>query len=319
MSPNEFEEVSARFDFGQVDVDDAIRACAFAEARRLADANGVVIHGDLAKGFECRGERIHFVTRARGIFKPRQMRRLLSIRTVFPRPGRRVWYDDQREVLQKFEAGDTTVDYDFMGNDPDAGGNRLLREAMEERKPIIYFLAIAPAAYQVILPTFVIGFDRAALKAKLAFSVLEETGTNIPAPQERRYAMRQIRQRLHQSSFREAVISAYSGRCAFSRLPEPRLLDAAHIVEDKHEKLGQPIIQNGIALSKTYHAAFDANLIGIDPDYRIHVSSRLLSRRDGATLEALKRLDGESLLRTRRKADLPDRERLEMRFRAFAG
>jgi hypothetical protein len=29
------------------------------------------------------------------------------------------------------------------------------------------------------------------------------------------------------------------------------------------------------------HAAFDAHLIGIDPDYRLHVSERLLSRNDG--------------------------------------
>jgi putative restriction endonuclease len=34
----------------------------------------------------------------RGIFKPRQMRFLLSIKTVFPKPGAKVWYDDQRQV-----------------------------------------------------------------------------------------------------------------------------------------------------------------------------------------------------------------------------
>ena len=38
------------------------------------------------------------------------------------------------------------------------------------------------------------------------------------------------RQGLHQASFREAVISAYGGRCALSGLPEPLLLDAAHII-----------------------------------------------------------------------------------------
>jgi hypothetical protein len=29
-------------------------------------------------------------------------------------------------------------------------------------------------------------------------------------------------------------------------LPEPRLIDAAHIVPDSHEQLGQPDIRNGI-------------------------------------------------------------------------
>jgi hypothetical protein len=36
----------------------------------------------------------------------------------------------------------------------------------------------------------------------------------------RRYALRAVKQRLHQASFREAVITAHSGRCALSGLPE---------------------------------------------------------------------------------------------------
>jgi putative restriction endonuclease len=104
-----------------------------------------------------------------------------------------------------------------------------------------------------------------------------------------------VKQRLHQASFREAVITAYGGRCALSRLPEPMLLDAAHIVEDHHERLGQPVIPNGIPLSKIHHAAFDAHLIGIDPDYRLHVSDRLLSQNDGPVLEMLKQANGRSI------------------------
>jgi hypothetical protein len=79
---------------------------------------------------------------------------------------------------------------------------------------------------------------------------------------ERRYALRAVKQRLHQASFREAVIAAYNGRCALSGLPEPLLLDAAHIVSDRDERLGQPVVPNGIPLSKIHHAAFDAHLIG---------------------------------------------------------
>ncbi|MBR1156087.1 hypothetical protein [Bradyrhizobium sp. JYMT SZCCT0428] len=50
---------------------------------------------------------------------------------------------------------------------------------------------------------------------------------------ERRYALRTVKQRLHQATFRAAVIGAYDGRCALSGLPEALLLDAAHIVADK--------------------------------------------------------------------------------------
>ena len=89
----------------------------------------------------------------------------------------------------------------------------------------------------------------------------------LPAPPERRYALREIKTRLHQTSFRDAVLAAYGGRCAISHLPKPRLLDAAHIVMDADEQLGQPVISNGVPLTKIHHAAFDAHLIGIDPGF----------------------------------------------------
>jgi hypothetical protein len=48
-------------------------------------------------------------------------------------------------------------------------------------------------------------------------------------------ALRLVQQRLHQFSFSEAVLAAYGNRCAISGLPEPRLLDAAHIIADRDE------------------------------------------------------------------------------------
>ena len=126
-----------------------------------------------------------------------------------------------------------------------------------------------------------------------------------------------MKQRLHQDSFREAVITAYRGRCALSGLREHRLLDAAHIVSDKDEPLGQPVVPNRLPLSKIHHTAFDADLIDIDPDYRVHVSERLLAQRDGPMLEALKQLQGGALHLPSRVGDRPDRERLERRFVRF--
>src|SRR5260370_28409871 len=99
--------------------------------------------------------------------------------------------------------------------------------------------------------------------------------------------------------------------------PEPVLLNAAHIVADKDERFGQPMVPNGIPLSKIHHAAFDAHLIGIDADYRLHVSERLLGQNDGPTLEALKRLDDGTIHLPDRIKDLPDPERLALRFEPF--
>jgi putative restriction endonuclease len=300
------------------DQDAAIRQAAFAHVQRLLDTHPFLTSQELAAGFMFRGERIPLVNPQRGIFKPRQMQYLLSIRTVFPRPGGRVWYDDQREIHRQIFDEHEAVDYAFMGQDPDAADNRWLREAMERHVPVIYFLGISPGRYTAILDTFVVGWDAQALKARMAFGVPDQPVTSLAdIAAERRYALRLVKQRLHQDSFREAVVAAYGNRCALSGLPEPKLLDAAHIIKDADERLGQPVVPNGIPLSKIHHAAFDAHLIGIDPDFRVHVSERLLARHDGPFLEALKGLRGGTLRRPLRPQDAPDRDRLAMRFEEF--
>lgn len=298
--------------------DALLRLAAFEHVRRLSETHDHLTATELKPGFMVQGARIPLINPQRGIFKPQQMRYLLSIKTVFPKPGGKVWYDDQREVHRQIFEGDETIDYAFMGQDPDAADNRWLREAFENQIPIIYFLGIAPGRYQAMLPTFIAGWDATGLKARVAFGVPDQEAIEPPANAlERRYALRSVRQRLHQASFREGVIAAYNGRCALSGLPELLLLDAAHIVADKDERFGQPMVPNGIPLSKIHHAAFDAHLIGIDADYRLHVSERLLGQNDGPMLEALKRLDGGSIHLPDRTKDLPDRERLALRFERF--
>jgi putative restriction endonuclease len=291
---------------------------AFEHVRRLSEIHDHLTATELKPGFVFESERIPLINPQRGIFKPQQMRFLLSIKTVFPKPGAKVWYDDQRDVHRQIFGANETIEYAFMGQDPDAADNRWLREAFENQIPIIYFLGIAPGRYQAVFPAFISGWDATALKARVAFGVPDqETLTPPENALERRYALRAVKQRVHQASFREAVITAYNGRCALSGLPESRLLDAAHIVEDKDEQFGQPVVPNGIPLSKIHHAAFDAHLIGIDPDYHLHVSERLLVQHDGPMLEALKRLNGETIHLPNRMKDRPDRDRLSLRFERF--
>ena len=214
----------------QIDPDQEIRAEAFAHVRRLAANRGHLSSDDIRAGFQFRGQRIPLINPQRGIFKPASMRYLLSIRTVFPKQGNRVWYNDQREVHRQLYEGDEFVDYAFMGTNPDAADNRWLREAYLNAIPIIYFLGVAPGRYQAMLPVFVQDWDPASLKARVSFGVNEAALYQPPeTAAERRYALRTVKQRLHQASFREAVLSAYGGRCAISNLPEEALLDAAHI------------------------------------------------------------------------------------------
>jgi putative restriction endonuclease len=207
-----------------------------------------------------------------------------------------------------------------MGTDPNSPDNRWLLDAMQQQLPLIYFLGASPGRYQAIIPTFIVGWHPERLRVVLAFGALVGASAQAVPPEapERRYALREVKARLHQASFRDTVLAAYGGRCAISHLPEPRLLDAAHIIMDAHEQLGQPVVSNGLPLTKLHHAAFDTHLIGVDPDYRIHVSDRLLEIHDGPFLElGLKRIVGQVIYLPRRDEDRPDRDRLALRFEQF--
>lgn len=300
-------------------LDAAIRRAAFDHLRALSAGRDYVTSEELARGFEFNGERIPLVNPRRGIFKPRQMEYLLSIRTVFPKPGNKVWYDDQRKAHQALYHSDEFVDYAFMGDDPHAADNRRLREAGEAQIPLVYFIGVAPGKFFPACPSYIARWDKLRLIAKVGFGepaeyLTAKFGDNTPA---RRYALRVVKQRMHQATFREAVISAYGSRCAISGLPEARLLDAAHIIEDRDEALGQPVVKNGVPLSKIHHAAFDAHLIGIDSDFKIHISPRLLAQKDGPMLEAIKSVNGCKIRLPARLADRPDPGRLAVRFNTF--
>jgi putative restriction endonuclease len=57
--------------------------------------------------------------------------------------------------------------------------------------------------------------------------------------------------------------------------------------------------------------------VGINPDYRLHVSERLIGQNDGRMLDALKGLNGVTIHLPGRIKDRPDRERLALRFERY--
>jgi putative restriction endonuclease len=299
------------------DPDADIRLAAF---QRLSSAARV--HGGslpwavLKEGFAARGQRFLFASAAEGIFRPSGMSGVLSIKTVVPKPRGRVWYHDQGAA--RLAPDQDRAWYAFRGQDPTASRNQWLKEAMEQQLPLIYFFGVAPGMYEPIFPVFVSEWSPEHSSCGISFSrraaAIEQDGGGL----ERRYAMRTLRQRLHQALFRERVLAAYGYRCALSGLPEPRLIDAAHIVPDGDELLGQPEVRNGICMSKIHHAAYDAGLIGIDPDMRIHVSERLLAAHDGPILElGIKSLQGKQIRLPDEAFAVPDRDRLAQQFAVF--
>jgi len=303
-----------------------MRLAAFEHVLRLLEAHDYISSEQFRPGFQFQGRRVPLVHPRQGIFKPRQMSHLLSIRIVFPVPGRRARYEDQHTAYRRIYEGDAgELDYAFTGTDPQTPQNQWLLRAFEAQVPMICFVGIAPKRYMPFLPSFISSWDpvRLMVRALLDNAVWsrEQLHRSLVLPQdvrERSHAYSRVKRRLHQASFRQAVMRAYGERCAITRLPEPQLLDAAHITPHKDEELGQVVVSNGIALSKLHHAAFDRNLLSIDPDYRLHISEKLLNQRDGPQLELLKGLAGRRIHLPKRVKDRPDRKRLAERFKLFS-
>jgi len=96
------------------------------------------------------------------------------------------------------------------------------------------------------------------------------------------------------------------------------LLEAAHILPDTHPR-GAAIVPNGLALCELHHAAFDANILGIRPDYTVELRLDVLEEIDGPMLKhGLQEFQGQRLRVVPSAAHLkPNREFQEERYAVF--
>lgn len=94
-------------------------------------------------------------------------------------------------------------------------------------------------------------------------------------------------------------------------------MEASHIIRDADAD-GVASVVNGLALCAIHHAAYDRNLIGIDPEGVVHIGGRLLKERDGPMLSGgIQAFHGAAILRPRRREEHPDPHRLAARFEEF--
>ena len=291
-----------------------IRLAAFAWIRDRETRNGGVFAGtELNTGFSFQGNRVT-LSGPTGIWFPKGFTMPLSIRTSLRGPYR---LDDLGE--------DGILIYAYRGRDPEHRDNRGLREACRTRTPLVYFKEVHDHRYQAIWPVIILEDSRESLFVRAALDPAYEVlrpGSSFsdvePSPLDlRRYAWARTRQRLHQGAFRDMVITAYDRSCTVCRLQHPELLDAAHIIPDGDDR-GTPEVPNGLSLCKIHHAAFDQNILGIDPDYRVHIREDILAERDGPMLRhGLQELDGSRIILPGRPVDRPDPDRLTVRFDEF--
>lgn len=126
-----------------------------------------------------------------------------------------------------------------------------------------------------------------------------------------------MERRVHQPAFRAMILRAYDTQCTICHFRHAELLDAAHILSDKHER-GYATTTNGMSMCKIHHAAYDQKFLGVDPDYTIHINNDLLHEVDGPMLKyGLQQMDRQKIILPSRRVDHPDRENLELRFREF--
>ena len=301
-----------------LDLDWQIRLAAFAKLRTLTEATGgVVTREQMTEGFSFAGERIPFALRRVGIWRPKQLRNpgiALSITTAHVKKGVEPKYDDQI-------AQDGWFEYRYQGDDPTDWDNSAVRKAFELNRPLIYFYGVAPGRYEAIFPAYVVGdepsrltFTVAADSVNIGQPSLYTGGSSAPLKE---YSTVLVKRRLHQHRFRELVVAAYRESCSVCHLRHTELLDAAHILED-HDQRGNPEVPNGLALCKIHHGAYDAGILGIDPDYRIHIRPDILEELDGPMLRHGLQAMHASLIRVPRRADLkPRRDYLGERFERF--
>lgn len=238
----------------------------------------------------------------------------MTLTTAAPKLGKPAPYDDELDA----EGG--TILYHYRAGSVDQADNRALRAAYASQAPLIYFHGIAPGQYVVVAPVFVTHDDpmeRAVLlQVGLPTADMGPQGP-VSTPEIRRYALSELRVRLHQQKFRLDVLRAYRHRCAICSLREQSLVQAAHIVSDADPE-GIAAVVNGLALCAIHHLAYDRNVLGIDPSGAVHIAPRLRRETDGPMLrEGLQGFHGRAIELPRRLEERPDRERLDTRFREF--
>jgi putative restriction endonuclease len=292
--------------------DDDVRSSCFASLDVLCAKFGddIPYVAGLDAGFPFRGKRVPFLSYMKGIHRAAAQRgpAALSINTSSASP-----YDDE-------ETADGVL-YAYRAGDVDQPDNRAVRAAFELAVPIVYFVGTRPGWYKPFYPCYVVADDPGArhvlvTKGEMTGPIDEREPILFEDPIERRYAVREMRVRVHQSRFRGRVIPAYGSQCTICRLKESRLLDAAHIISDA-EVLGEPSVTNGLSLCVIHHRAFDQNLVAVMPDYSVAVAAGLLEDEDGPMLDLLKGFHGMQIHLPQKRAQRPDQERLAIRYDQF--
>jgi putative restriction endonuclease len=296
-----------------------LRRAVFSWLDQLRAQTGGEVTAESLRQFTFRGQAVPLLHPAnRGIYSPALLgddRAALTLLTAAELPGKPRPYNDG-------EADDADYFlYKFQRDGVAAFDNRLVRRAMQQNLRLAYFRGVAKGRYEAFYPIAVSYEDTANETFHLCIDADAGLTPGTPAPADtvaaRRYATRAAKVRLHQAVFRQRVLAAYVEACAVCRIKHRVLLDAAHITPDSASHATAEVT-NGIAMCKIHHAAYDAHLLGITPNYRVVINSALLEEVDGPMLQyGLKERHNELIKLPVKQKQRPDRDRLQERYELF--
>ena len=129
---------------------------------------------------------------------------------------------------------------------------------------------------------------------------LVEQETDLAQPRGASERLRPAKQRVHQSFFRQAVLSSYDWRCCITGIAVPECLVASHIIPWSRNEHRRADPTNGLCLSATFDRLFDVGLISISDKLTVQLSTTLKKTRDARTSALLSVYDSAPIMQPRR-------------------
>ena len=244
-------------------------------------SNKEVNWSDTLPGINGLEGKVFLFNRAKGIFKPKDTKYVLSIKVM-----KNSRYPDEKLILRK--DGSWTFRYhQEEGKNSDAlYTNKGLIACIEDRVPIgvaiqksrkpnvVKYLILGIAVVSELRDGFfqINGFSNDGLVNEDSYYGPYSKALNIidlesfdPISQQdaREKVLRNIIQRQGQKKFREKLLGIYNSTCIISKCKTPCVLEAAHITPYLGPETNHP--SNGFVLRADIHTLWDLGLIAIDP------------------------------------------------------
>jgi putative restriction endonuclease len=139
---------------------------------------------------------------------------------------------------------------------------------------------------------------RVELGGKVEQEIESDKDFSVPKGASEKETVRKTR--IHQSFFREAILSSYEDTCCITGLSIKECLVASHIIPWSISEQHRTDPCNGLCLSATFDRLFDRGLITVTSDLDVYISERLRKAGDRKIDEIICKYHGAPIFRPRR-------------------